>query len=237
MGKNDLHYHVDMVLCIDCTESMDNILNIVKTRALGFYDDIQKKMVEKGKRIDQLRVKVIGFRDYQAYDEEVRNKTHSNEPMLVSDFFVLPEEAHKFEISVKSLQPVGGGDDEEDGLEALAYAIRSDWDKSEYAKGRHVVVLWTDQPPHALGTNASSSKYPKGMAKDFRELSAWWGDEICHGVMDQYAKRLVLFAPEEGAWKTISDNWEMVVHHPSKAGDHLMELDYNAILDFLAYSI
>ena len=58
-----LTYNVDLVFCIDCTESMDNILNIVKDRALGLHDDIQKTMQLKGKEIDQLRVRVVGFRD------------------------------------------------------------------------------------------------------------------------------------------------------------------------------
>ena len=52
-------YNVDIVFCIDCTESMDNILNIVKGRALGLYDDIQCKMSSKGKKISQLRVRLM----------------------------------------------------------------------------------------------------------------------------------------------------------------------------------
>ena len=59
-----LTYNVDIVFCIDCTESMDNILNIVKDRALSFHADVQATMKSKGKEIDQLRVRVVGFRDY-----------------------------------------------------------------------------------------------------------------------------------------------------------------------------
>ena len=52
MGSNyKLDYNVDLVFCIDCTESMDNILNIVKARALGLYNDIQENMQKKGKQI------------------------------------------------------------------------------------------------------------------------------------------------------------------------------------------
>lgn len=229
-GKNDLKYHVDLALCIDCTESMDNILNIVKSRALQFYDDVQNEMRRYGKEVDRLRVRVIAFRDYLAYDEEKKKRTFCNEPMMVTDFFELPAEAHKLEVSVKSLDPTGGGDEEEDGLEALAYAIRSDWDDSTAEKKRHVIVLWTDQPPHKLGFGARASKYPKGMARDMRELSAWWGDSERPGLIDPGAKRLVLFAPNEGAWGTISDNWNMVVHLPSKAGDHLQDVHYEQIL-------
>lgn len=237
MYVNKSTYNVDIVLCIDCTESMDNILNIVKAKALGFYDDIIGTMKEKGKEISQLRVRVVAFRDYLAYDEEKRKNAHCNEPMLISDFFVLPNDAHKFEVSVKSLVPAGGGDDPEDGLEALAYAIRSPW-VTAGSKDRHVIVLWTDQVPHNLGFGKNSEKYPKGMARDLDELTEWWGDVKMPGYMpEQSAKRLILFAPNEGAWSTISCSWNNLIHYPSKAGDHLKDVDYKTILNCIAQTI
>lgn len=236
-SNTKLTYNVDIVFCIDCTESMDNILNIVKARALSFYNDVQAVMKEKEKKIDQLRVRVIAFRDYLAYDEEKKKRVHCNEPMLETDFFNLPEEAHKLEISVKSLLPIGGGDDPEDGLEALAYAIRSDW-TVESTKDRHIIVLWTDQRPHPLGFGKDSAKYPKGMAADFSELTEWWGDKYDTGYMPkQSAKRLILFAPNEGDWAAISNGWDQVVHLPSKAGDHLQNVDYKMILSCIAQTV
>lgn len=232
-----LTYNVDLVFCIDCTESMDNILNIVKDRALGLYDDIQKTMQLKGKEIDQLRVRVVGFRDYLAYSEELRKKVHTNEPMMVSDFFVLPTDAHKLEVSVKSLYPIGGGDDDEDGLEALAYAIRSPWSVTG-SKDRHVIVLWSDAAPHNLGYGKSSSRYPRGMANNFDELTAWWGDRSAPGFMPKQAsKRLILFTPDKGAWSTIAGNWDNVIHYPSNAGGGLQDVDYQTILSCIAQTI
>lgn len=232
-----LTYNVDIVFCIDCTESMDNILNIVKSRALHFHRDVQSTMENKGKHIDRLRVRIVAFRDYLAFDEEKRKKTHCNEPMLVTDFFSLPEQARELEVSVKSLHPIGGGDDPEDGLEALAYAIRSDW-VEKGSKDRHIIVLWTDQAPHKLGFGRASSKYPRGMAQDFDELTEWWGDRYEHGFMpEQSAKRLILFAPNEGGWELISNNWDNVIHLASKAGDHLQDVDYGTILSCIAETI
>ena len=236
-----LSYNVDLVFCIDCTETMDNILNIVKQRALSFYDDVQKTMHEKGKEIDQLRVRLVAFRDYLAYAEELKIKVRTNEPMLVSDFFVLPNDAHKLEISVNSLQPIGGGDDDEDGLEALAYAIRSDW-TTKGSKDRHIIVLWTDAAPHKLGFGKDApswaSRYPKGMAADLDELTQWWGDKYDPGFMpEQAAKRLILFAPNKGGWATIAQNWDNVIHFPSNAGDGLKDVDYQTILSCIAQTI
>lgn len=237
IGDSRLTYNVDIVFCIDCTESMDNVIEIVKNRAICFYEDLTHKMQEESKYIDQLRVRVIAFRDYLAYDEEVWKKVRPNEPMLVTDFFVLPDEVHKFEVSVKCLQPIGGGDEPEDGLEALAYAIRSDWTTSSL-KDRHIIVLWSDQPPHDIGFARRATKYPRGMAKNFDELTEWWGDHWKAGCMPkQSSKRLILFAPDEGKWKTISDTWDNIVHLPSRAGDHLRELAYSEILDSIANTI
>lgn len=236
-SNNKLTYNVDLVFCIDCTESMDNILNIVKTKALNFYADVKSSMELKGKSIDQLRVRLVAFRDYLAYDEEKRKHTHCNEPMLVTDFFSLPQEAKKLEVCVKSLKPVGGGDEPEDGLEALAYAIRSEWTTTG-VKDRHVIVLWSDQKPHELGFAKNASKYPYGMAYNFGELTEWWGDNYDCGYMpEQAAKRLILFTPDEGMWSRISETWDNVVHLPSKAGDHLQDVDYQTILSCISQTI
>lgn len=236
-NQDHMLYNVDIVLCIDCTESMDNVLTIVKDRALSFHADLQGIMNTRGMSIDRLRVRLIAFRDYLAYEEELQKHTHLNEPMLESDFFVLPDEADKLSVSVRSLQPAGGGDEPEDGLEALAYAIRSPWTVDAF-KNRHVIALWTDQEPHPLGFGMGSSRYPRGMARNFDELTEWWGDWNHPGFMpNQSAKRLLLFAPDSGAWQQISDTWDNVLHFPSRAGDHLRDIDYQGILSGIAQTI
>ena len=109
--KNKMSYEVDLVFCIDATMSMDPILDKVKSNALNFYQDFQKEMDEKGKKVSQLRIRIVAFRDYY-YDRE--------NAMMVTNFFNLPEQADEFERCIKSIVPSGGGDDPEDGLEALA---------------------------------------------------------------------------------------------------------------------
>ncbi len=157
MGSNyKITYNVDMVFCIDCTGSMDNIIDIVKNNALNFYNDVTETMEKKNKHITQLRVRVVAFRDYLADGDMA---------MLVTDFFKLPEQAVDFETCVRSLKAEGGGDDPEDGLEALAYAIKSNWD-TEGMKKRQVIVVWTDAATHKLGYGSDSPYYPNGMAKD-----------------------------------------------------------------------
>lgn len=227
-GGMSKDYTVDMVFCIDATGSMEEfgsgqkrIINMVKENALSFYADLMRKMEEKHKRISQLRVRVVAFRDYMA---------DGSEAMLVTDFFRLPEQAGAFESCINSITAKGGGDIPEDGLEALAYAMKSNWTTTGTDQ-RRVIVVWTDAGTHPLGYGARAANYPKGMPADLGELEDWW-DQI-----PLKAKRLVLYAPDEPGWSHISANWDNVVHFPSVAGNGLAECDYKYILDVLAQSI
>lgn len=226
-----MDYTVDMVFCIDATGSMEDftgshtkIINMVKQNAINFYSDFKNIMAEKDKKVRQLRVRIVAFRDYIADGEYA---------MMVTDFFQLPQQASEFEACINSIHADGGGDVPEDGLEALAYAIKSKW-TTEGAKKRQVIVVWTDADTHALGHGSKSRFYPKGMPDDLGELSDWWDDPA---LMKQNEKRLVLFAPDEGNWSYISDNWNLTWHIPSVAGNGLAEQSYSEILDLIANSV
>ena len=58
MGKSNykMTYNVDMAFVIDVTESMSDIIDIVKDNALNFYNDVSAAMIKKGKNISNLRV-------------------------------------------------------------------------------------------------------------------------------------------------------------------------------------
>ena len=224
-------FTVDMVFCIDATGSMEDfsgsqtkIINMVKQNAINFYSDFDNMMASKGKVVRQLRVRIIAFRDYMADGEYA---------MMVTDFFQLPQQSAEFEACINSIHADGGGDAPEDGLEALSYAIKSQW-TTEGAKKRQVIVFWTDADTHDLGFGKSSRFYPKGMPADMDELNDWWDDK---NLMSQNAKRLLLFAPDEGHWKYISDNWNLVWHFPSAAGNGLAEKNYTQILDAITNSV
>ncbi len=224
-----MDYTVDMVFCIDATGSMEDysgnekkIINMVKENALSFYEDLNRVMDAKRKRVSQLRIRVVAFRDYLA---------DGRDAMLVTNFFRLPQQMEDFVSCVNSISAMGGGDVPEDGLEALAYSIRSDWTKEGNMK-RQVIVLWTDADPHPLQYGAAAENYPKGMPRNLDELSEWWED-----YMDDHSKRLVLFAPDQGGWSYISQNWEKVIHFPSVAGNGLAEKTYADILNVVANSI
>ncbi len=225
--KYKVTYNVDMVFCIDATGSMGGVIDMVKNNAIHLYEDVMSSMAEKGKTIDLLRVKLIAFRDYASDGANA---------MLASEFFALPSQSDELEDCVQSIEAFGGGDDPEDGLEALGYAIKSRWN-NEGIKKRQVIVVWTDAPTHSLGQGSVAPNYPTKMAKDFAELTAWWGDSTNEGYINQSGKRLLLFAPDAPYWNTISDTWDNVIHFPSIAGAGLGEFDYQQIIDAISNTI
>ena len=57
------------------------------------------------------------------------------------------------------------------------------------------------------------------------------------GMMDQSAKRLLLFAPDKAWWTTIADNWNQVLHVVTDVGRGLEDCDYSMIMDVICNSI
>lgn len=223
--KNHLNepqpFSVDVVFCIDATGSMSPVIDLVRNNARNFYGDVMRKMAEKGKKVDHFRIRVIAFRDY-AFDEDAA--------MLTTGFFSLPEETAAFEEVLNGIQPQGGGDDPEDGLEALGYAIRSKWTQNP-GKKRYLIVVWSDDATHDIGHSKNAKNYPQKMAKDFTELTTWWNG------LDQMAKRLLIYAPLKEYWSTISGVWDNTVHFPSEAGKGLDKVTYDEICKAVAESI
>lgn len=229
MSNNQLTYHVDLVLCIDCTGSMRGTLQSVKDAALVFGDTLKNRMADKGKVITSLRVRVVAFRDIFA----------DNPAFEVSDFFNLDHESPLFKEFVEKLKAKGGGGDgPESALEALSIAINSPW-STEADKLRHVVVMWTDALPHPLEKGSEhhvQSTFSSLIAPDLNQLTDWWNDRQNNRIRHE-AKRLVMFAPEKGLWIDIADNWDNTVYLPSEAGKGLKEFELDQILDILANSI
>ena len=217
-------YTVDMVFCIDATSSMEDltgkqqkIINIVKQNALNFYDDFKRRMEEAKMPLAQLRVRVITFRDYIADGPNAMKET---------DFFILPHQTKEFEECINGIHADGGGDIPEDGLEALAYAMKSKW-TTQGTKKRQVIVVWTDAGTHELGYGKSSPYYPKGMPANLSELEELWDE------MDCRAKRLVLFTPDSNYWNYILDNFELTWHIPIASALSDYQCGYDTGLNFV----
>ena len=220
-----LSYAVDIVFCIDVTGSMTPIIDAVKANALRFYDDVQTNLTAKGKNVDELRVRVVAFRDFAADGEAALQE---------SPFFRLPAEQSAFSDFVNGLLAEGGGDAPESGLEAVALAVNSQW-TTRGDRRRQVIVVWTDQPASPLEPAVVPAELRARVPADFSALTDLWEDT--QGPLGASSKRLILFAPDGPGWSDISAVWENVVHHPSQAGGGLSDVDYGTIVDSIGNSV
>ncbi|MEU5051585.1 vWA domain-containing protein [Streptomyces sp. NPDC021096] len=228
--QGNLQYAVDIVLCIDATGSMFPVLDNVKSSALQFHDRLNDVMAKKGKAISQLRLKTIAFRDFGDDPGSAIEQT---------DFLHLPSQAKGFEQFVRGIEASGGGDIPESGLEALALAINAPWETG-LDRRRHVIVMFTDAPAHPLGTvGTTAHTYPSDIPRSIDDLFEQWGYARSQtAVMEQSAKRLVLFAPEGAPWSDpIAEEWDLTLHFASKAGAGLEEFEMDEIIETIANSL
>lgn len=232
---------VDIVFCIDLTASMAPLINTVKELTLNLYDDLIKEMREKKSRIvKQLRVKVIGFRDFYCDGQYALEE---------SSFFTLPEQKNEFSSFVRKLEAKGGGDEPENALEAIALAMKSNWVKvtnSNTEKARNVVIVFTDASAHPLEKQLDGvdENYPKGMLKSYNELyEAWCGQGSLAGstgeyVMDKMAERLVIFAPEDAyPWSDMAEEIDYAAFVPISAAKGGAEIGKRTIIAQISGSI
>ena len=220
-------YCVDIVMCIDATGSMSPFLDEVKSNALSIYQKFVDGMEEEGKDVEQLRIKVIAFRDYGVDDE----------PMVESEFFVLPDQNEEFKNCVQNITASGGGDEPENALEAIALALKSDW-TTEGARRRHVIVVFTDASALELGARSDSPKYPDGMPSSLAELAAWWEktDQTFGGTYERKAGRLVAFVPNATPWTDIQSWNRYWPNFSSTAGGGCSEIDIQSAVDIVVGS-
>lgn len=232
--------YVDIVFCIDVTASMAPVIDTVKNLTLDLYDDLIKVMRENNSRIvEQLRVKVIAFRDYYCDGPYA---------MKESDFYVLPNQRNEFHDFVASLEAKGGGDEPENALEAMALAMKSDWVKvhnPNTEKARNVVVIFTDASAHPLEKSADgvSEYYPVDMLKSYNELyEAWCGQGSCMDdqdpyAMDKSAARLIIFAPEDSyPWSDMADDIDYAAVLPISEAGGGADLGRNTIITTISGS-
>jgi len=217
-------YLVDIVLCIDCTGSMNPVIQEVKNRALEFAPALDALMKEKGKRIDDLRVRVVAFRDVFADDAAWLSTT---------GFIDMRTSPDLFRDAVVPLHASGGGSEPESSLEALALAIGSEWADASQAKARRVIVMWTDASAHPLekGAAMKSPLYPDGLPRNLDDLTELWAGQ------PMASRRLLLYAPDCYPWNLIAASWDQTLHFPSVAGHGLAEHEFSEILDTLSNSV
>lgn len=196
--------NVDVVFCIDGTGSMAPCIESVKSNARRFHVEFVRAMTDLGSEIDSMRVKVIVFRDYHDDGEQA---------MIQSPFFELPTDNDDFERFLVDISANGGGDEPENGLEALYYAMKSDFTTG--AKDRQVIVLFTDADALDLKQRASEVGYPVDMADEEGLIEMWaCAAQDPSFKLRERNKRLVMFAPDDTKYKALKSKLNRSVFEP-----------------------
>lgn len=230
-------FPIDVVFVVDGTESMGPLLERVKLRILALDGEIEEELRRSKRMLDSLRVRLIVFRDLYEHQESAFELTK---------FFDLPTQRAEFENAVKGIEAFGGGDAPESGLEALFLAMRSTWrNEPEDLKRRHIVLLFTDQDAHDLGASIPVSYAQTPHPRTMADLKKLWGPRSRNGIMNERAKRMVLFAPEsiptnEGElgtqWAEMQSDWENVwIERRDEAG--LIDLSWDDVVKTLVATI
>ena len=214
-------YNVDLVFCIDKTGSMQYIIDEVKSNALNLHNLILNEMAKSNLDLNALRIRVVAF-GCIGEDKEKAFK--------VSDFFEMPEDADYFSDFVTNIEAEGGG--EESGLNALALSLASPWNRG--AKMRQIIMMFTDEDSHSLSKHRKSQYCPAGTPKSMEELDIMWAGGQS-ATIDQRAKRLVIFGPDNSVYSQLYNRWEKVYFYPQIYGE--LKMPINDILKILVSTI
>ena len=183
--------NIDIVMCIDATNSMGPCIDNVRNHASKFYRDFVDKMInDYDSQVDSLRLQVVVFRDLEC----------DTEALVKSDFFELPADTALFENYLKGIAPRGGGDIKESGLEALYTAMTTEWEAKRY-NDRQVIVLFTDADAIDFGEKSHRTGYPT-LCDEQTMKDVWYARMGNRNTMQERCKRLVIFAPANSLYQT-----------------------------------
>ncbi len=226
--KHPYAFNIDVVLCIEATAGMNPVIEELKAGIASLYARLTECLQERGNTVQELRVRVIAFRDY----------ANDDEPMRESPFFSLPEQYSELREFIADLHAEDGGDCPKNALEALALAMRSEWTTSGERR-RHIIMIFTDDPALPLGERACFPGYPEGIPATLDGLRAWWeGKEpIPDGTYQPKVGRLCAFSPLVPPWPDIQAwNWCWFVRC-SFGRDGLIDFDFETVSNLLPYIV
>lgn len=224
---------IDIIFCIDGTGSMSPCIDAVKSNAKKFYMDFVEKMTnEYGSSVDELNIKVITFRDYME---------DGNQAMVQSEWYdITAGDDVEYEKHLNGIIADGGGDEPENGLEALFYAMTSDWN-AKGDKDRQVIVLFTDADAVPFGTHNGHPNYPADMVDADGLLNTWMcirpaflnqGDF----KLKERCKRLLMFAPAGTIYETMQGSYNRSQFIPVQMDAGLGDITFDEIIKTIAAS-
>ncbi len=217
--------NIDIVMCIDGTGSMTPCIDNVKDSAKRFYTDFARAMTQYGSSVNVLRIKLIVFRDYLSDGQE---------SMVISPFFELPADEDNLSAYMSSIQAKGGCGEDANGLEALYYAMTSDFTTG--SKDRQVIVLFADTTAIPMGMRRDCPEYPRDMVDEKGLLETWNCVQSHPSNLRDRNKRLVMFAPKGSCYEQMAQRYNRSAFTPVEIHNGLSDVSFDAIINMLAAS-
>ena len=215
----------NIVLCIDGTGTMKPFIENLKNNISHFYESFAKEIDECfGDYISfNVRVKAIVFRDY-LFDGE--------EAMVESPFYELPSEEEAFVKFINGIEASGGGDNPENGLEALYYAMQSDFTSG--FKDRQIIVLFSDADALPLKERAGEGNYPSDMV-DMDGFYKTWAcqSQTSKSNLRERNKRLLMFAPHNSFYEKLGHSFNRCLFIPESGQFGRGDIDFENIIDYI----
>ncbi len=224
---------IDIIFCIDGTGSMHPCFDSIRSYAKKFCRSFTERMAdEHGVDIERLNVKVIVFRDFR----------EDSDPMMFSEWFDLTAgDADLYEKFLDSIIVGGGGDLPENGLEALFYAMTSEWE-SQGRLDRQVIVLFTDADAKPIGESVTGiNGYTVNMVDKAGLIDTWMGKAPSfipesEFNLNQRAKRLVIYAPEGTMYQDLASELNNAMFVPTAMGTGLEDIDIIDTVKLIAFA-
>lgn len=217
---------VDIVFCMDGTASMRPCIESVKRNALRLHREFIRALTEIGSAVTMLRVKTIVFRDYKSEDAEA---------ILPGRFYELPDEEQGFAEHMREIKVHGGCGEDANGLEALYYAMRSDF--STGANDRQIIVLFADTDAIPLGRRRRFDSYPKDMVDAGGLLETWMCLQTRSTRLRERNKRLIMFAPPGTVYERMGQTYNSSVFVPVQIHKGLDDVAFENIVKIIAASV
>lgn len=223
---------IDIIFCIDGTGSMSPCIDKVKQNVMKFYSDFVHEMTtEHNTNIEELNIKIITFRDY----------SEPEPAMEQSEWFDMNAgDDTKCQKHVDGIVADGGGDDPENGLEALFYAMTTKWN-ARGTKDRQIIVLFTDADAIKFGTQAGQPGYPSDMVDEAGLINTWFCTRPAFLGQGEFnlndrCKRLVMFAPANTYYQELQSKLNRSQFIPVQMDAGLGDIDFKDIIKIIAAS-
>lgn len=202
--------NADFVFVLDATATMGVFIDRFRRE---FLPKVTELIREKAGKAD-VRYKIIVFRDYGSEGAAA---------MKESKFFAIPEEMRELEHAMLFVEAGGGGDSPENGLEAIYYAMKSD-----FASGTQTIFFFTDADAVKMGARKGCEGYPEDMTDEKGLKEIWLGKKPSH--ITQSGKKLILVAPENTAYSRLAKELDNTVFVPAAKSGNLNDIEFSDLL-------